>query len=66
MTQMKSGGGHWMGVVDLGRGSVGERKQLSRCIKGTRREAEAELARMLQEIDRGKTKGTITGRNSEA
>jgi len=41
----------WTLVVDMGRGPDGKRKQLSRSIKGPKRNAEAELARLLHEIN---------------
>src|SRR5215216_3329609 len=46
--------GSWTVVVDLGRDPVtGKRKQLSRAIKGTKRDAAATLVRLLRERDTG-------------
>ncbi|MEC4688648.1 MAG: tyrosine-type recombinase/integrase [Nitrospirota bacterium] len=51
---VKRGKNSWSVIVDLGRDPVtGKRRQLWRSVKGTKREAEAMLVRLLHERDSG-------------
>ena len=45
--------GSWSIVVDLGRDATGKRKQKWHTVKGTKKEAEAELSRIQNEINSG-------------
>ena len=45
--------GSWSIVIDLGRDATGKRKQKWHTVKGTKKEAEAELNRILNEINSG-------------
>src|SRR4029453_11268020 len=46
----KRGKGSWAIVFDLGRDATGKRRQKWHSVKGTRKEAEGELTRLLNEI----------------
>ncbi|BAQ15606.1 tyrosine-type recombinase/integrase [Methyloceanibacter caenitepidi] len=49
----KRGGSSWAIVLDLGRDAAGKRRQKWHSIKGTRRDAQRELARLLNELNIG-------------
>lgn len=49
----KRGDGAYRLLIDLPRGTDGKRKRLSRTVRGTRKQAEAELARILSETSDG-------------
>ena len=43
----------WSIVIDLGKDASGKRKQKWHTVKGTKKEAEAELSRLLNEVNMG-------------
>ena len=45
--------GSWSIVIDLGRDATGKRKQKWTTLRGTKKEAQAELTRLLNEINTG-------------
>jgi integrase len=49
----RRGARSWAVVVDLGRDASGKRKQKWHTVRGTRRDADRELARILRELDTG-------------
>ena len=44
----------WSIVIDLGEDESGKRKQKWHTVKGTKKEAEAELSRLLNEVNMGR------------
>ena len=50
---VKRAKGSWSLVVDLGRDAYGKRRQKWITVKGTRRAAERELARIIHEFETG-------------
>ena len=45
--------GSWSIVIDLGRDALGKRKQKWSTVRGTKKEAQAELTRLLNELNTG-------------
>lgn len=53
--------GHWELIVDIGRDPLsGRRRQRSRTVHGTKREAQRELRRLITEVEDGQVTGTET------
>ena len=49
----KRGSGSWAIVLDLGRDQAGKRRQKWHSVKGSKKDAQAELARLLNELNTG-------------
>src|SRR5690606_14302789 len=49
----KRGKSSWAIILDLGRDENGKRRQKWHTVRGTRRDAEAELARLVHELNTG-------------